>query len=409
VCGIAGFIGNSTNWPVSFRLITALFEECQSRGVDAAGFWGVESDDSCIVYHKEPIKASDFIKKTVWTDLSEYNLNLMVVHARGASTGVGIPSDNINNHPFVSFDKTIGLVHNGRIPDTEYDVLTKRYEVVSKCDSEILLRIFEGSHVYTAEEMAEYKELDPVLAERLIGLRDIWSFIDKGHMAVAIGERPNQFDRRLFLFRNKHRSLWLADLRKELGQVFFCSTPDIWSNAFKSSGTNRIIKNRVKLCELPTEELWTMSIDENTPVVEKINKYDIHSNGRTLWKPPEGDVIKIVQTSPKIPIITKLNDLEEVMHVSKKEKVRYYKDVCGDSCGYPDPDETPWDADPSMPEVEELSQACDSIIDKIKGLHNKSERTLIDGLMSKKALKDLLESLEQIEADIDGTIQFIGK
>jgi hypothetical protein len=331
-----------------------------------------------------------------------------LVHARGASQGVGSPHDNKNNHPFVSTDKTIGLVHNGRIPDTEYDVLTKRYEVASKCDSEILLRIFEASHVYSPEETAEYQNLDPVLAQRLVGLRDIWSFVDKGHMAVAIGERFDASERRLFLFRNKHRSLWLADLRKELGQVFFCSTPEIWSAAFKSSGTNRIIKNRVKLVELPTEELWTMSIDDKQTVVGEINKYDVCSNGRKFWKPPEGEIIKIVQAEPKAPVVTRLDANEQVLHASKKEKVRYCDDkVATEACGY---DDAPWDDDdPSMPDVEDLNAACDSVIAKAKDLHNKAEQMLIDSTLTRKGLRDLMQSLEQIETDLEGTIQLMGK
>ncbi len=237
MCGISGFIGESKNLKISHRLITALFRECEIRGDDAAGFWGSEVGNGDIVYHKEPVKSSEFVQKRIWKDLANLNLNMLLVHARGASVGVGTPSDNKNNHPFVNTSRSIGLVHNGRIPDVEYDVLVKKYEVNSKCDSEILLRIFEAGETYPEIEKTHIGpgEVDEQIANRLLGLRDIWSYIDKGHMAVAIGERANEHDRNLFLFRNKWRSLWIIDCRKDLGQVFFCSTPEIWNAAFRSA------------------------------------------------------------------------------------------------------------------------------------------------------------------------------
>jgi predicted glutamine amidotransferase len=76
-------------------------------------------------------------------ELEHIELDMLLVHARGASHGVGSPDDNKNNHPFVSNCKTVGLVHNGRIPDNEYRSLIKKYQVESSCDSELFLRIFE--------------------------------------------------------------------------------------------------------------------------------------------------------------------------------------------------------------------------------------------------------------------------
>lgn len=312
MCGIAGFIGDSLHPNWSFRLITSLLEGCEVRGDDASGFWGTAKSDDSIVYHKEPIKSSDFIKKPVWKNLANIDLNMMLVHARGASQGSGSPLDNQNNHPFTSHCKTLGLVHNGRVPDNEYSALAKKFEVASKCDSEILLRIFESGIYYTDDECIPFQNVDSIMSRRLMGLRDIWSYVDKAHMAVAIGERASDNEKRLFLFRNRHRTLWLADVREELGQVFFFSTAEIWNGALKASGVGRRLSNRIKLIELPTEELWVLDINSTKTVVDKIQKYSIKFSGRTAWK-PEGEPIRILRVEPQSEILTQLDQNDKVI------------------------------------------------------------------------------------------------
>jgi len=121
MCGIAGYIGESKNPDVSFELLTSIFALSEVRGTDAAGFWGAQKDGGKIMYHKQPDKSSEFVKNQVWKAIRHLNPNLIICHARGASIGVGAPSINRNNHPFVTHDKCVGLVHNGRIPEPEYD------------------------------------------------------------------------------------------------------------------------------------------------------------------------------------------------------------------------------------------------------------------------------------------------
>lgn len=422
MCGIAGFIGNSKNPQLTYKLITSLLEESQIRGIDAAGYWGAEKGNGSIAYHKEPIKASELVKKNVWKDLSKIDFNLFLAHARGASSGVGPPADNKNNHPFTSSCRSIGLVHNGRIPDVEYDVLIKKYEVFSKCDSEILLRIFEAGGIgHTSEESTAVvdEDIDEITAQRLMGLRDIWSFIDRGHMAVAIGERVDEDVRRLFLFRNRFRSLWLADVRKELGQIFFCSTYEIWNAAFADSGLNRIFKNRIKMVELPTEELWTITFDGELD----IKKYDICATGRSMWK-PEGDIIKIVKQAPVTSVFTKLDDNEEVIYASKKEHANCFTEAEYDEDfliggGKPqqphwtDPTDSKWrdviKEDINLDEgLDNLKATCASVKYLVDDFYTIVEKKLKDGTMSLAVLQELLQSMEVVELDMEGTLRLIG-
>jgi hypothetical protein len=205
-------------------------------------------------------------------------------HARGASTGVGAPSVNKNNHPFLSPNKMTALIHNGRIPDSEYDTLTKKYETHSHCDSEIILRIFEAREKQTKDDdLSVFDNGDEQISDRLRGLRNVWSNVVKGHMAVAIAERIDVTNRRLWLFRNTHRPLWLIDLRKYMGQIFFCSTPEIWRNAFnKTNLASQYLKGKkIKMIELPTEEIWVLRVSKEQPVVEdsSLRKFEVHPKG----------------------------------------------------------------------------------------------------------------------------------
>lgn len=234
-----------------------MFANSEIRGTDAAGFWAVQNNDK-ILHHKNPCKSSDLVLRNVW---KIEDCNLMLTHARGASKGVGEPRCNRNNHPFTNSTKNVGLIHNGRIEDHEYETLKKKYDVHSDCDSEILLRIVEGANT------------------KLDGICDVFSLINEGHMAVAIGSLDE--NRNLWLFRNKHRPLWVVDLRDYLGQVFFVSEPRIWDESIKCKTLHHLGFCQ-KLIELPTEEVWHMKLDD----VVKIEKYSAIKDfsKATVWQ-----------------------------------------------------------------------------------------------------------------------------
>lgn len=196
----------------------------------------------------------------------------MLTHARGASKGVGHPQDNVNNHPFVNSDLSLAVIHNGRVEDYEYNFLKQKYEVSSKCDSEILLRILEGGEDYSKEEIAELGNLENT--HRMAGIKDIYSLINDGHMAVAVGERTPDGSRFLWLFRNKHRPLWISDMRETLGQIFFVSEPSIWEESVAEMRSNKFFKKQ-KLIEVPEEEVWYISMGIKDKVPSNIQRFQV--------------------------------------------------------------------------------------------------------------------------------------
>ena len=172
---------------------------------------------------------------------------MLLCHAREASKGVGSPEINANNHPFVSEDMKIGLIHNGRIPDNIYFELKKQYEVKSQCDSEIFLRMFDSKDIEIDNDVS--------LEDRIESIKKIWEKNLESHFAIAIGERLDK-EYRLWIFRNEHRSLFKIDCTADLGQIFFVSTEEIWndSNVFSVKG---------EIEEIITEQIYCFTLFQN--------------------------------------------------------------------------------------------------------------------------------------------------
>ncbi len=283
MCGIAGLIGEPLQPRISYQLTSCLLGLLERRGEDATGLWGTQKGEvaekrsPAIIYHKEPTKSSEFVKySTVWRRVKKFHPNLLLLHARAATPGVGTPSFNKNNHPFVSRDMSLSIVHNGKVP--EYNSLRDKFKTFSNCDSEILLRIImsQTKPIDGFEQVidTEHKR------KRLAGIRKIWSLADAAHMAVAVGEFLPDGTRHLWLWRNHHRPLWIADMRDTLGQVFFFSCPTIWYDALRDcQEVRQFLTKQQKLIEIPTEQVWFFEIDAKRPIVQagQYSKFKIKS------------------------------------------------------------------------------------------------------------------------------------
>lgn len=385
MCGIAGYIGESKKPILTYQLITKLFEKSESRGIDAAGFWGTESGpNGRVLYHKEPGRSSSFIKKDMWKQIPQHNPNLLLVHARGASKGVGEPYDNQNNHPFTSWDKSVGLIHNGRVDEYEYQALKQKYDLNSDCDSEILLRIFEAGVNYSNQQLInDFGVCD--VSHRLAGIRDIFSVINEGHMAVAVGERLMDGSRLLWLFRNRHRPLWVVDLRDTLGQVFFVSEPTIWEDAVRECSGVKPIARSQKLIELPIEEIWYFKVTTSETSPEVVHRYEVCKDealvpwtfdGKKVQQPKSED-------AAKFDVVTNLGEKDRVLNKNAKNETK-----------------------PAKPELvrnnlweefsfQDLKIICDEIIDRVADVQIIAENLVQEQTMTRQDFDQLLLDLDQ--------------
>jgi len=392
MCGIAGYIGESKKPVLTYQLTTKLFEKSECRGIDAAGYWGVESGvNGNVLYHKEPVKSSDFIKKDFWKLVSKHNPNLLLVHARGASKGVGEPSNNHNNHPFTSLDKSIGLIHNGRVDDCEYHSLKKKYGLQSQCDSEILLRIFESGENYSPKELKEFGETDH--PQRLAGIRDVFSLINEGHMAVAVGERGHNGNRMLWLFRNRHRPLWIVDMREPLGQVFFVSEPNIWEEAIRECSGIKSLARTQKLIELPTEEIWHFKVTSEEPCPKNVERFEVCKEGSTPWL-FDGKKHDPVHRNGSFEVITGLDENDRILHPGQKPKPKERL-----------PTIVEWEEFP----LSEVEKKCDQMIDLINNIRISIEQLVQEQSIQRYDFDQLLQDLEEQRLDLERTIAIMSR
>jgi len=404
MCGISGFIGRSKKPKLSYELMTALFEHLELRGTDAAGVWATEIDDGRVFYHKEPIRSSDFVKKQFWRKLGKVKLNLLLAHARATSVGGGHASVNSNNHPFVSKDKRIGMVHNGILSEFQY--LKDRYQILSDTDSEVLLRMYE----HGLRDGAEVEEPE----ERLEGIKDIWSYISEGAMAVAIGERPHPDLRYLFLFHNVKRPLWIADLRKSLGQIFFFSSPEVWYRAISSSShLKRSCASIPDLIEIPVSQVWVLWLDGDNPMLlntDQVFKYDFEVKPTTeTWN--AGDQLPVKQPVLELNVVTDLDEDEQVSETNdgwKRERKREKDGTYTATLSKEDDWQNQWSAVEPPANSTDHVDLCAQIADLSRSIETKANNLMIECTISQTEYQELLESLEQTRVDLEGTLRLLG-
>lgn len=319
MCGIIGFIGHSKDPEATWELANALLIKTEVRGSDATGFYACEKGQGVIFYDKEPVKSSIYSNREIWRkQFSQTDSDMLIGHCRASSVGVGHERFNKNNHPHVSLDRRVALVHNGRIP--EYNSLKNKYKTIGDCDSEILLRMFESSDDF-ADNEAHLKELfpklPPIVAHRLLGLKEIFSRVNYGAMAVAIAERGDDGSRSLWLFRDEDRPLTVIDLRKTLGQIFFCSTDLIFQNAVEScsANTKKYISATQEVIGFPPHHIWRFGQDADGKI--DIRKFKItKTKSYGDWKSDETDEpvrpLARRDNAPPSGVVSRLKDDEEV-------------------------------------------------------------------------------------------------
>lgn len=302
--------------------------------------------------------------------MSNYEFNMILCHTRGASKGVGEPAINANNHPFISQDKSLCLVHNGRVDDVEYNNLKQKYAVKSNCDSEILLRILENASMI--------EKFDDIMPQEVTsGIKDIFSLINEGHMAVAVGKRGSNGERWLWLFRNQHRPLWVVDTRESLGQIFFISEPAIWEEAIKECNTIKGFSRSHKLIEIPDGQVWCFKTDSENFHVNSVLKYDVIKSESVPWT-FDGVRYEIKQSEPSCKFITELDESERLKKV-----------------------ESPAVVVSSNLRLDLLDRKCDQIIDIVNNIRQYAEQLAQENSIGSLEFEELLADLESKKKELE--------
>lgn len=390
-------------------------EISEIRGVHATGFWACVNNKNKIIYHKEPVKASEFIKNDIWKDTVSQSLDLLLGHCRYTSSGSGNEKFNKNNHPHVSNDFRVALIHNGRIP--EYSYLKKQYPVNTDCDSEILLRILESAESLQEHEdflKSQLQKASTSIANlyRVYGLKRIFSEVNYGAMAVALGELLDNDERSLWLFHNEHRHIYLVDLRETLGQFFFCSTQEIFRAAVDEAKiASKLIPMDQGVIKLPSDWIYHFKMSSNGEINwEKIKVNKVRKYGS--WEPEkeQAEIPKGIRL-PRLPvqILTNLNDNEDVIKKSAEKngvncepaivKVKGKITSYTGNVIYGEEDDGADNSRHSM-DIEEL---CEKGIKLFQAIATNAHNALTEGSLWDTDATNLVDSLSDIVIDLENT------
>lgn len=151
MCGIVGYVGNST----ASTVILDGLEKLEYRGYDSAGI-AVSVDGKITIRKKEGrLKVlSDSIKE------KGIDGHIAIGHTRWATHGA--PSD-YNSHPHYNADKSIVVVHNGIIEnymELKKLLLDEGYTFTSETDTEVLPHLLD---FYSRKEDDFFKTIQKVL------------------------------------------------------------------------------------------------------------------------------------------------------------------------------------------------------------------------------------------------------
>ena len=257
MCGIIGVIGVSKDPERSYELTTHLLRETGIRGKDATGFFSISQDGEPDCF-KSPRIPRLFVKMQPWRKRAK-TPRVLIGHTRSASISSGSVNNNFNNHPHTNEQKTLALVHNGWISD--YHRLRTKFNISPKgrCDSEILLHLID-------------KARHPIE-----GIQQIYREVAYGSFSCMVSHQQND-QITIYAFREQGRPLEYVDLREELGQLFFCSTAQIWKKAITKAGMSKQIQ-KAEINKIPADEIWEI----NAKTLEIIQTQVLNTSSVSLY------------------------------------------------------------------------------------------------------------------------------
>lgn len=223
MCGIIGAVGTPNDLELSFRILTNLLRETQKRGRHATGHFGVNLDNEVQAY-KINKEAEAYIHLDAWKKTSS-GLKAMIGHTRWTTQGP--QTINENNHPHLSPCGNIGLVHNGVVYNYHKFKNEFSTDLISECDSELILRMI------TNEDNIED------------GIKRVFKDLGTGgDFACELLHRdPETGNINFYFFRDNGRPGKMIDAREQCGQIFFCSEDAIWRTAMNKANAPSKIRS----------------------------------------------------------------------------------------------------------------------------------------------------------------------
>lgn len=158
MCGIVGIIGPNAPKDVVDEVFTSLLVETQKRGDHATGVAATRADGGPLLHDRRAMKSSEYVKTEEYKEiLRQFDGGVIIGHCR--KTTKGSEKNNLNNHPLISPNTGLGLIHNGTVEDDPWRVVDEdgknpyiygEYE--AEVDTEVILRLVETMLMIPREE-----------------------------------------------------------------------------------------------------------------------------------------------------------------------------------------------------------------------------------------------------------------
>jgi glucosamine 6-phosphate synthetase-like amidotransferase/phosphosugar isomerase protein len=242
ICSIVGMIGKTPEdrYSETYSLMRELMIAAQVRGTDASGIvyktapYGRRSQGR-VVISKAAMPAAQFVDSdSAFRALGHRRSSAWLGHCRMATHGDPEACDGqLNNHPFVSRDGSLFLIHNGVLSRHRETADAFALPLETDCDSELLLRITESA------------------PNPIVGLLDCLQV--RGTFAIAVYDARQDL---VYLIRNAGRPLWLMRVAGAQ-KWWFASTDDILLTAVERAHGRSSLRRIETLIPIP----------ENTPLV----------------------------------------------------------------------------------------------------------------------------------------------
>ncbi len=140
MCGIVGYVGTKTAYPILINGLTAL----EYRGYDSAGIASMENGKICVLKDKGRVSNLNNI-----SGIQNLVGTIGIAHTRWATHGM--PSKE-NSHPHMDNSETFAVVHNGIIEnynDLRNFLSNNGYHFLSQTDTEVIPNLI---HYYFSKE-----------------------------------------------------------------------------------------------------------------------------------------------------------------------------------------------------------------------------------------------------------------
>lgn len=398
--------------------MSSLALKTEIRGKEATGFWGAqEGEDGKIIYHKEPKIASEFIKGEMWQGLSVFDPSIFLAHCREPTThsSGGSPKTNKNNHPHVSKNKQIALIHNGKVQDYTSLRYKEDYykELKGDCDSEILLKMFEkGTPLEGQVEWLKnrYPEFPPDIAFRMYGLEKIFSKVTNGAMAVAIGERHHGLRRSLWFFKDEIKPLWATDLRKELGQIFFFSTSVIWKDAVDDCPeASKHIPLDSELVDFPPNVVYSIHLDPSMPNEDSdegwhdngwlIKKYEIQKEKKMGVEQQDNIPPPINKEIRPVKVVTIIDEMDEPLPSTEANQI-IVNNGFKQANKLHDAVSVTFDDTENKYNLERLEKVASELKTCIDGIYTSAVNAALEGKITSFDFQQLIEDMESAYTEL---------